>query len=113
MRKPVVTKSIILVNGTDTPGGVEYGSDLVLHPRWKLNLMFVSTVSTSVPCHQRSGRISVNLCFLATYTLQQHGSFMLQLRECESNLDVCSAPDAAPLPVPAEKLPLPAGALRC
>ncbi len=44
MRKPVVTKSVLLVNGTDIPGGVEYGSDLVLHPRWGLNLMFVSSV---------------------------------------------------------------------
>lgn len=42
MRRPVVSRSIILVNGSDAIGGVEGGTDLVRHPKWKVNLMYVS-----------------------------------------------------------------------
>ncbi|KXZ45939.1 hypothetical protein GPECTOR_49g523 [Gonium pectorale] len=46
MRRPVLAKSFLLVNGSDGIGGVEGGRTLVFHERWRHYLVYAESHGT-------------------------------------------------------------------
>ena len=45
-----MVKSLVVVNGTDTANGIEFGQELVYHSTWRLHLAYVSCLSCRGAC---------------------------------------------------------------
>ena len=46
MRRPTLVKSLLIVNGSDAIGGVEYGVTLVYHARWRKYFLYAESHGT-------------------------------------------------------------------